>query len=815
MHSQKLPPLRFAASAQRGAAAPPLPTCSTTADYTYTPPLKAYTAIDKHSLPAPTLTNSFAQDSAATQENGQPHTASASHALDSIPSAAADTSTPHHTAAVFQAKLQRALWLDQRTSCLHEESSARAGLRCGEAEARDALWWPFQRERAALAIQEEYARRCSALFSDQISEQQHLQRAQVADVAERDEPDARRALEQAEATSFQLLCGEESTDVLRLSTRLLTKERERADVLARTAQRVRGAELNLARRSYRDVPAFDPFVGDLSPIAEGLTVWPTHRETPLEEWRRKHPRPAHAFSAPLNSKAPLDQATVKVMELYARRSLRYDEEKERLLLDWWKEAGVICLTQEAEARRLLWRLHAVVTSPAKMRAVVALQRWWRILCVGTWSRYRQQLLHVSLTTMPHWHSAERYKRRLRALDRSEAERAVAAATVAERLESLVTAATHPRRYALQLSLFNYSSRTKVRAFAAGVEGVSWLTTAAIADTEQEAELDRDAELATFLDKGRQTRWRSPSTALLEAERPSRGSVTSSEAVSHGSHKLSIDGCAVTVANKEPYMTQETLAAEAARTRLRIERQEAHERQVWMLATPQRTLALVGRAGREGEGEGFPCLREVSTSGREQQRLAAQQQQQQPVGTDDGAVPSVCAAAEDDENLARARRCVQQACETFSALQTASSSSSATAATADFSSRVNPTMATLQAGDAFQQYGDAFDRAAASVYAEQYTTVHKRFTAVNANLLKATQDITEAVLNDKATLVAEESVARVGLVFGHSSGRAIAQLQITTTEAQQRVWIMAAEARAAQVVAEYSEDSRRLLHLALP
>ena len=213
--------------------------------------------------------------------------------------------TPHHTTAVLRAKLQRALWLDQLTSCNHAESGVRAGLRCSEAEARENLWWLYQQAKTAIDLREEYTRRAAALAAAQATQQQRVEQAPFEDLVERAEPEARRAIQLDAFHFFQLLRITENTQHMEFVARQVAAERQAAADLEKTAMEVRALELDLATRSYHPSPAFNPSLSDLFLIADGLPppASGVPQEMPLRKWRRTLSHSPQGHTADFNGDA--------------------------------------------------------------------------------------------------------------------------------------------------------------------------------------------------------------------------------------------------------------------------------------------------------------------------------------------------------------------------------------------------------------------------------------------------------------------------------------------------------------------------------
>ncbi|KPI86562.1 hypothetical protein ABL78_4385 [Leptomonas seymouri] len=854
MSTHTPPPLRPATESHRTAAAStlPPPVCGTVADYTYTQQLRVYTAVDRRFNASAVTETKIRSAIAAAADNSEEFKAKAQdHEATPAQSSGKDQAgTRHDTASVFQGKLQRALWLDRLTSCAHAESSSRAGLRCREADAREALWWPYQRAKAAIEIREDFAQRSCELREAQIRQERQFQHVPFSYLAEYDEPGARRAIELDASHSFQLLCVEESTDHMQLSARQLDVERQAAEVLQHKAQDVRALELELATQSYYAIPAFNLPLRDLALIAEGYSAKDLRDETPLEEWRRRYPTGSGAAAAAAAAKAkpaplsaPVGQSTVTIVEMYARRYLRYEEEKERLFLDWWRGMCDISCMREVQARQQLWLISAFVASPLRMRAVMVIQRWWRMLRCSLWSQQRQKWLAVSLSALPQRHSSDRCKRQLRVLERMTAQTdgdqgsSNAEAGIAERLVALRTAATHSRRYEMELDLYTYTLLQKGRAFYSGV-GIpppSWTRAThlngelLLAPGQWQLRLSpmcMDERRMMFFERWRQTRWRLHSTlenqGLTEAEAAelSRKDATSNE-VRH--ERVHLDGFASgtrhgPAALKHLQAAQEAVAEAAAKACLHIRRQEAHERRVWMssFSLPDTRLpsSVAQLAGTFEKGQPprardliqpstpGPCKSALEGSGGDAPREA---------GNTGTCCVTPSSSVEAAPNLARAQKYVERAIEAFHTVQhqhcdrtrvmMGEATEKPTTASASSTDAV---------GEAVHLYSAAFDRAAACVYAEQYTTVLKRFSTLNVGLLNAAHAVVKAAVSEKSAIVAEECTERRRLVFGQDSSRCISQYHVILAEEAERSLLAAAQVRQADIICSCCSDQKELL-----
>ncbi|KPA85086.1 hypothetical protein ABB37_01494 [Leptomonas pyrrhocoris] len=842
MNTHTLPPLLPASEPGRAAVAStlPLPTRRAAADDTCTPQRKAYMAVNHLSTSravAEAQTHSAIGNAAADEGEVRAETQSnESTSPQSCEMNNADSSP--RAATVLQAKLQYALWLDQLTSCVHAESCARAGLRCVEAETREALWLTHQHARTTVAIREEYAQRSRELLGARTALQRAFQHNPSANVIKREERRARHAIKLDAMSSFQLLCVAESTDHMRLSARQLVAERKDATSLKKTAQSVRALELELASRSYYAIPAFHSSLHDLTLIAEGRSPHDAPDDTPLESWRRRYGKQREVSSAPTAVKTqppptcgPSDQSTVKIGELYARRHLRYDEEKERLFLEWWKGVGDIWCTQEAPARQQLRQLHAFVASPVRMQAVVVLQRWWRMLRFHLWSQHRQEKLVASLAALPHRHSTDHCRRHLRALETAvglagrDKDGGNSDADVAGLLAGLITAATHPRRYRRELDLYTDTLLRKVRAFCTGL-GIAPASLISVTGAKEECSLQEDPGQLRLLSHGarerrrlsgdmwRQPRW--PLHSMLQSrdvisrknERHTRVHPATVESVVHGGPAGLAD----------LHVAQQAMAEEAAKAYQRITHQEELERRVWTLSfstqdasLPSSTSAHCARSPENETSSRAGDAMPSSTPGASTHIVEGPSRSAHTVVSSAAiscSTPSFSSFSVDARpESAEERQCVQRATEAFPMSQRECRDNACVAMS-------NPAKETSAdpTSEAVCQYGAAFDKAAESVCTEQYTTVQQRFTALNASTLNAIRAFIENALNEKADMAAEESEARHYLMFGQESNCFVLQYRFTSLEGAERSLLTEAQEREADIIYDCFNEHLRLLQL---
>jgi hypothetical protein len=846
-----LPPLRPSGESFRAvdvASTSPSHPRNSTANYTYKPQLKTCTSrncpsplsaagkASKHHA-APAASAAASDDAGGLHDPVAPsHNVKGSTQVNKTNS----VGTPHRTAAVFQAKLQRALFLDQLASCVHAERSARAALRCTEAEAREALWWPYQEGFATLSLQANHTQCCAVLAEAEVSQQNQTWRTTLMFLVEQEEPEVRRTIELDAANTFQLLCIAEGTEHVQLVAWHAAAEWRHAQALANTAREVRTLDLDLAAQSYRPIPAFNPSVDDLELTAEGRAAFGVQREAPLETWRRRFQREASLPDTAARTTLAVDQNTVKAAELCERQHIGCGEKKERLFLEWWRGAGDIAHV-EAQERLQLWHLQFFAVSPLRMQAVVALQRWWRLLRSTPWKQLCRKGLRASLAALPHRHSYRWCKHQLHTLENagalqsdSDHERTGGHrrfnGTGTDRSSALITAATHPRRYAMQLEWYTYTLLKKARMFCAGV-GASPAIPLEVPGTEKggmfEAALPCDSKVSSGIpqtrmnpfDASRKTRWTASSTGQSRASNHAAAAAASNK-VPDGNTAL---GRKVHEEDSVMNTAMQALEDKAAAARQRISLQEEHERRVcaslFVLsnASPH-SSSVYGVAQPLGNEPRSPEVNVPLSSTREtteQDRRALEEgregaELQSCVPEREGTSPEAAAA------LARAQQHVQQAVDALDTLlkqqQQQRQKSRNPTVTQQTGGRVLTQATTHHAVDkSVQHYSGAFDRAVSCVCAQQYTDVLKRFSALNVALLSAMQGITRDVLTGKGDIVSEESDERQRLVVAQESSPCVQLFQCMKCEEAERQLLSAARSREVDILYDSFAERVRLFY----
>ncbi|KAG5475212.1 hypothetical protein CUR178_04665 [Leishmania enriettii] len=695
------------------------------------------------------------------------------------------------TAAVFQAKLQRALWLDQLTTISHSEARARARTRCLEAEERDALWWQHHRERERQQHAEDNVRRLEALRELKAAPACNVAPHCCADIVEREKSSGRRTVEAAAQEGLQVLRGAQHTWDLQKAVIELARQQRDAQAVQRAARHVRALELKLAAQSYRAVPAFEPSVDDLFDIAEGIH---SSVSAPPSLTALPSPPVLVAHEAPCEA---------KIREMYDRRALVYDEAKERLLLDWWQGAAQLRHAEALRVRQTLTLWSCYVRSPVCMHALVTVQRWWRMQGVEPWSHHRRASLAGSLTELPQHYSVERCRRHLRSLQRTasreENKDTCAADDVSAALVALVTAATSSLRYSTLLDLYTYTAVQRVRAVLAS-RPIQGAAVEAMMKASLRSLCIRNRYPLPY-DSWRRHRW-APyseahrlSVAAVERAEKSRRQCLEDEEAEHRHHALLFSFIVLRgpLAVSELQGQQAALAQEEHTSRLRVTHQETHEYHV-LRATVAATLASPYQAAlssklREavvGEGE---CEAEAAASG-----VGTSVATRSPRGegaTQSKGIAAASFSAEHDA-WAQAQRCVRLAHEFLASTQ----QQFAQARLEQGGTSTDVESAAVSPDDAASRYRAALADAAAAVHHSQYTAVRERYVARNARALKQMRESFKVGLRERAIIIAEEAQERKRIFRCDASAQRVSRCQLEQRESDGRAALERARGRAA-------------------
>ncbi|CBZ35707.1 hypothetical protein, conserved [Leishmania donovani] len=706
-----------------------------------------------------------------------------------------------NTAAVFQAKLQRALWLDQLTAIVHDEARARARMRCTEAEERDDLWWQHQRERQRQQHIEDKVLRLEALHEALAAPVWNVLPHRWADLVEREEASDRRAVEAAAQDGLQMLYAAQHTWQLQEAVRELEWQQRDAEAVQRAAKHVRALELKLAARSYRAVPVFKPAVDDLFSIAEGIRAPASAPPAP-----KVLPSP----SLPADHEPPCE---AKIREMYDRQALVYDEAKERLLLDWWQGAAQLRYVELPSAWQsfALWSYY--VRSPVCMRALVTVQQWWRMQRVAPWSRHRRTALTSSLAKLRRRNYVERCRQHLRSLQRTlsgEKDGDTSAADdVSAALVALVAAATSFRRYRTQMDLYTYTVVQEARAALASRP----IQNAAVAAMMQ-ASLRPICACNRYplpYDSWRHRRWalyseahRLAVAAVERAETSYRQCVEGKEAEYR--HHAAVFRA---ILHRGPLAVlklqagQVALAQEERRSQLRIAHQETYEYHVLRatvaaaLPSPSQADSPLNRCeavNREVKREAQTMAAAMPTS------VAAHSLEGHGAteSSDTAAAPSSTAQGA----WAQVHRCTQLAHEVLASTQEQSSQAHPERSGA---STDTETAAALPE-DAASLYCTAFDKAAAAVYHDQYTAVRERHVARNAEALEQMRESFKAGLRERAIIIAEEAQELEHICHCDTSARHVSCFQLERSESDRRAALQRAQRRVTADLCEALSDS---------
>ncbi|CBZ28657.1 conserved hypothetical protein [Leishmania mexicana MHOM/GT/2001/U1103] len=706
-----------------------------------------------------------------------------------------------NTAAVFQAKLQRALWLDQLMAIAKNEARARARTRCTEADEHDALWWQHKRERERQQHNEDKVLRLEALHEAQAAPVWDLLPHRWADLVEREEASDRRAVEAAAQDGLQMLYAVQHTWQLQEAVRKLEWQQRDAEAVQHAAKHVRALELMLAARSYRAVPAFTPPVDDLFSIAEG-----THASASAPPAPKVLPSP----SLPVDHEPPCE---AKIREMYDRRALVYDEAKERLLLDWWQGAAQLRYVEALSAWQsfALWSYY--VRSPVCMPALVTVQRWWRMQRVAPWSHHRRAALKSSLAKLRRHNYVEQCRQHLRSLQRTlphEKDGDTSAADdVSAALVALVAAATSSHRYRTEMDLYTYTVVQEARAALASRP----IQDAAVAAMMQASlrSLCTCSQYPLPYGSWRHRRWalyseayRLAVAAVERAETSHRQCVEAEEAEYR--HHAAVFRAILhrgLLAVLGLQAAQVALAQEERKSQLRIAQQETHEYNV---------LRATVVAALPSPSQAHPPLERCEAVNREVKREAQ---------TTAAAMPTPVAThsprghgAAESSNTAAASSSTEQ--DAWAQVRSrAKLAHEVLASTQEQSAQVHPersgastatdTAAALPE-DAVSLYCAAFDKVATAVYHDQYTAVRGRYVARNAEALRQMRESFKVGLRERAIIIAEEARELEHIRHCDTSARRVRCFQLERSESDRRAALERAQGKVAADLYEALSDS---------
>ncbi|CAG9577406.1 conserved hypothetical protein [Leishmania major strain Friedlin] len=707
-----------------------------------------------------------------------------------------------NTAAVFQAKLQRALWLDQLTTIAHNEARARAKTRCNEAEERDALWWQHQRERQRQQHIEDKVFRLEALHEAQAAPVWDVLSHRWADLVMREEASDRRAVEAVAQDGLRMLYAAPHTWQLQEAVRELEWQQRDAEAVQHAAKHVRTLELKLAARSYRAVPAFEPAVDDLFNLAEGIHMPASAPPAP----KVVPPSP----SLPVNHEPPCE---AKIREIYDRRALVYDEAKERLLLDWWQGAAQLRYVEALSAWQsfALWSYY--VRSPVCMRALVTVQQWWRMQRVAPWSRHRRAALKTSLGKLRGHYYAERCRQHLRSLQRTLSREkdgdTSAADDISAALVALAAAATSSRRYRTQMDLYTYTVVQKARAALAS-RPIQDAAVAAMMQVSLRPMYTCDRYPLPY-DSWRHCRWalyseahRLAAAAVERAETSHRQCVEAEEAKYR--HHAAVFRA---ILHRGPLAVldlragQVALAQEERRSQLRIAHQETYEYNV-LRATVAAELPSLSQAD--------PPLHRCKAVNREVKREAQTTAAAMSIyvaahslgghGTTESSDTAAASSSTEQGAWAQVLRCAQLAHEVLASTQ----EQSAQAHPERSGASTDTETAAALSEDAVSLYCAAFDEAATAVYHDQYTSVRERYVARNAEALEQMRESFKAGLRERAIIIAEEAQELEHICHCDTSARHINCFRLERSESDRRAALERAQGRVAAGLYEALSDS---------
>ncbi|KAG5474535.1 hypothetical protein LSCM1_03322 [Leishmania martiniquensis] len=694
-------------------------------------------------------------------------------------------------AAVFQAKLKHALWLDQLTTIAHNEARSRARTRCIESEERDALWWQHRRERERQQHTEDNAHRLEALHKAKRAPACDDVPHCCADRIEREESSDRRAIEAVAEEGHQGLCAAQHTWELQGAVMELARQQQDAQAMHHAAKQVRALELELAAHSYRALRALTLAVDDLLDIADG--IWPSASAPPALTVSPSPPLSA-AHEAPCEA---------KIREMYARRALLFDEAKERLLLDWWQGAAQLRYVEAPGAWQTfsLWSYY--VRSPVCMHALVTVQRWWRMQRVAPWSQHRRASLARSLARLPGHYSVERCQRHLRSLQRTasrEKDKGTCTADgVSAALAVLVIAATSSRRYRTLLSLYTYTVAQRAHAVLESQPNHS----AAVVSTMRASLLSpctRNGYLLPY-DNWRQQRWapyskahrRSVST-VERVEKSHRQCLSDREAEHR--HRAALFGSILhcgRMAVLELQDRQAALAQEERTSRLRVTRQETHEYHV-LRATVAAALPTPSRAALSPKRRGtvFAEGRCVEESAAAEMRTSVATHSLGGQGANHARGVAAASFRAEHDAWAQAQRCVQFAHHVLAMTQ----QQSAQVRLGQRGASAETETASASPEDAAALYRAALDKAAAAVRCSEYAALRERYVARNAHALKQMRESFKMGLRERAAIIAEEAQELKRICHCDASAQRVSHYQLEERESDSRAALERTQGRAA-------------------
>ncbi|KAG5500623.1 hypothetical protein JKF63_03719 [Porcisia hertigi] len=702
------------------------------------------------------------------------------------------------TAAVFQSKLQRLLWLDQHMTIVHNESQARSRTRCIEAEERAALWWQYRREGQQPQHTEDHSFRLEELQGAQVTPTRDVAPDSWVHRVECEEEAERRAIRVTAQEGLQLLYAGQHAQELQKTVRELVRQQWDAQEVQQGAEDVRALELKLAASSYRGLRAFQPDVDDLFDIAKG-----NHTSASAPPPPAPPPPPALA----IDYEAPCE---AKIREMYDRRTLVYEEAKERLFLDWWQGAAQLRFVEESGARQpfALWGYY--VSSPACMRALVTVQRWWRMLRVAPWSGHRRTSLAGRLGKLPGYYSAERCRRYLRRLGGTASpengEHTSAANDVSAALGALVAAATSPCRYRIQLDLYIYTVVQRAHALLASQP----IQDAAVA-AKIRASLRPPCTQNRYplpYNSWRHHRWalyaeaHQLSVSALEcAETSHRRCVEAEEATcSHYAAAFGVILHSGWLAVSDLQSRQVALAKNERMSRLRVAHQETYEYSV--LRT---TAAAVYTSPSICQAALSPQRCRLVHSGGQHEARAMASAARTPVTAHlegdqkslhaNGSAPKSPFTEEDA--WAQVQRCVLVAYDALAAAR--EESAQPKSLQRDRETDEGDAAASLEV--AVSLYRSAFDEAAAAVYQSQYTAVRGRYVARYADALEQMRELFEVGLRERAVIIAAEARDLSQICHGDPSAQHVRRFELMQREAEGRADLEGAQGRVAAALYE--------------
>lgn len=312
-------------------------------------------------------------------------------------------------AAALREKLQNEEAADAVYSLQRREERQRAALRCREWEARHEFLWACERESALLRCKEDCARLLSTTKCNQERAEMALMQAAVESLLSIAEPHGRDSILREERQAFRFFGVTFATCELEVAARKLQQEHASAKAFADEAAGVRELECDVVRRSFHPQKPFTPFFS-LGSEASVTSLF-FKQQSGSHNMAASTPRVACSVRT-----SGLISGAVKTEEMYARCCLNIEEQMKRLEIEHRYITMRLVLEEEPNARREVEGILRWVSYPTCLRAVLTIQRWWRMSMNQPWSRRRRVALQQDIHRVHIHRTAAEYHHRLRLME---------------------------------------------------------------------------------------------------------------------------------------------------------------------------------------------------------------------------------------------------------------------------------------------------------------------------------------------------------------------------------------------------------------